>query len=67
MHRGPSQPLRVDIDGGTNGFAGRGQDAMPPMSERRYSIVPPTSSGTRPRASMSSMACAASRTNCPAE
>ena len=33
-----------------------GSSAMPPISARRYSMVPPTSSGTRPRASMSSMA-----------
>ena len=56
------------VDGGAQlGRCPRAASAMPPMSARRYSIVPPTSSGTRPRASMSSMARAASRTNCPAE
>jgi hypothetical protein len=67
VQRGPAARRRLGLQLLRSAASARGRSSSPCSSARKYSMVPPTSSGTRPRATMSAISLSASSRNAAAE
>jgi hypothetical protein len=63
VHRGPAFLASLGVQLGAHGGVGGGMSSRPVVSALKYSMVPPTSSGSRPRARISPIRRRASSTN----